>query len=386
MITRGDTWRIKLIAGWACAAPLGVIALVVASGGSGTPNQLVVDSTALAGFIDHPAELPPGPGADGQLPVHEQADVPETGTTDGKVQPIPGVPGDASGIPGTVLAAYQRVAQDLSVSMPACHLTWPLLAGIGKVESDHAAAGKVDAQGNTRGRILGPVLDGGPGMAAIADTDGGQYDGNAQWDRAVGPMQFIPGTWKSFGADGNGDGVKDPHNVYDAARAAGNYLCFGGANLGDPKGLVQSVLRYNHSMEYVSTVLRWMQSYSQQTVQVPDGAGVITPPADNRGNVDPKPGRPGSVLPTPPVPILPVTPPAVVPPPLQTPTPPATPGTPKPPYQPPTKPGTPSATPTPTPTPTPEPTPEPTPTPTPTPTPEPTPTPDLETPAATPAG
>ena len=124
-------------------------------------------------------------------------------------------------------------------------------------------------------------------MAAIADTDQGVYDGNTAWDRAVGPMQFIPGTWKSFGADGNGDGVRDPHNVFDAARAAGDYLCQGGADLRNPQGLVQAVLRYNHSMEYVSTVLRWMQSYSRQTVKIPDTQGIIPPPADdttgNRG-------------------------------------------------------------------------------------------------------
>ena len=89
-------------------------------------------------------------------------------------------------------------------------------------------------------------------------------------------MQFIPGTWNAFGADGNGDGVKDPHNVFDASRAAGDYLCSGGANLSDPQGLVQAVLRYNHSMDYVSTVLRWMQTYSKDTVTIPDK------PADHR--------------------------------------------------------------------------------------------------------
>ncbi len=92
--------------------------------------------------------------------------------------------------------------------MPGCHITWPLLAGIGKVESAHASGGRVEANGNTRGKILGPVLDGGPGMAAITDTDQGLYDGDTAWDRAVGPMQFIPGTWTAFGADGNGDGVR----------------------------------------------------------------------------------------------------------------------------------------------------------------------------------
>lgn len=45
-------------------------------------------------------------------------------------------------------------------------------------------------------------------------------------------MQFIPSTWSNggpdgtgWGADGNGDGKKDPHNVFDAALAAGGYLC-----------------------------------------------------------------------------------------------------------------------------------------------------------------
>jgi hypothetical protein len=202
------------------------------------------------------------------------------------VKPIPGVFGDASGIPGTVLAAYQKAARDLAMSMPGCHITWPLLAGIGKVESGHASGGKVDANGNTRGKILGPVLDGGPGTAAIADTDQGAYDGNTAWDRAVGPMQFIPGTWNAFGADGNGDGLKDPHNVFDASRAAGDYLCAGGANLSDPQGLVQAVLRYNHSMDYVSTVLRWMQTYSKDTVTIPDKPGVIDTPDDDGNNGD----------------------------------------------------------------------------------------------------
>ena len=186
--------------------------------------------------------------------------------------------------------------------MPGCHLTWPLLAGIGKVESAHASGGKVEPNGNTRGKILGPVLDGGPGMAAIADTDQGVYDGNASWDRAVGPMQFIPGTWKMFGADGNGDGVKDPHNVFDAARAAGDYLCAGGANLADPQGLVQAVLRYNHSMDYVSTVLRWMQSYSKQTVTIPDTQGVITPPTDDTATSTRRTTRPGPARTTTPTP------------------------------------------------------------------------------------
>jgi len=285
-----DTWRGKLTATWVCLAPPTAMVAVFVVGGV-TSNTFIVDAHALAAprqdavYDELAANVPKGPGADGSLPTQEKStvQVPITGTTNGTVQPIPGIAGDTSGIPGTVLAAYQKAANDLALTMPGCNLTWPLLAGIGKVESAHASGGKVEPNGTTRGKILGPVLNGGPGMAAIADTDQGVYDGNAQWDRAVGPMQFIPGTWRTFGADGNGDGVKDPHNVFDAARAAGDYLCAGGANLSDPQGLVQAVLRYNHSMDYVSTVLRWMQTYSKQTVTIPDTQGTIDVP-DDTGN------------------------------------------------------------------------------------------------------
>jgi len=299
-----DTWRGKLSAACTCLAPPTAMVAVFVVGGV-TSNTFIVDAHALAAprqdavFDDLAANVPTTPGVDGSLPTQEKSTigVPVTGTTNGTVQPIPGAIGDTSGIPGTVLAAYQKAANDLALSMPGCHLTWPLLAGIGKVESAHASGGKVDANGNTRGKILGPVLDGGPGMAAIADTDQGLYDGSATWDRAVGPMQFIPGTWRAFGADGNGDGVKDPHNVFDAARAAGDYLCSGGANLADPQGLVQAVLRYNHSMDYVSTVLRWMQSYSNDTVSIPDKPGIIDTPDDD-GNADDRESTPTSTPPT----------------------------------------------------------------------------------------
>ncbi|HZX07368.1 lytic transglycosylase domain-containing protein [Kribbella sp.] len=285
-----DTWRGKLSAACTCLAPPTALVAVFVVGGV-TSNTFIVDAHALAAprqdavFDDLANKVPAQPGVDGSLPTQAKStiQVPFTGTTDGTVQPIPGALGNTSGIPGTVLAAYQKAARDLALSMPGCHITWPLLAGIGKVESDHASGGKVDPNGNTRGKILGPVLDGSAGTAAIADTDRGVYDGNTSWDRAVGPMQFIPGTWKVFGADGNGDGVKDPSNVFDASRAAGDYLCAGGANLSDPQGLVQAVLRYNHSMDYVSTVLRWMQSYSKDTVSIPDKPGQIVTP-DNSGN------------------------------------------------------------------------------------------------------
>jgi hypothetical protein len=287
-----DTWRGKLTATWVCLAPPAALVAVFVAGGVPS-NTFVVDSNALsqprqdALFDDLAGDVPTQPGVDGSIGTEKrsQIGVPVTGTTDGKPLSTPGIGGDPSGIPSTVLAAYQRAATGLAATQPGCGITWPLLAGIGKVESGHASGGRVDATGLTRGRILGPVLDGGPGMAAISDTDQGRYDGNTSWDRAVGPMQFIPGTWATFGADGNGDGVKDPHNVFDAALAAGEYLCSGGADLRSPQGLVQAVLRYNHSMDYVSTVLLWMQTYSNSTVTLPDTNGVVPTPTGDNGNV-----------------------------------------------------------------------------------------------------
>ena len=142
-----------------------------------------------------------------------------------------------------------------------------MLAGVGRVESDHAHDGLVYADGTTFAPILGPVLDGGD-HAAIHDTDDGVYDGDTVWDRAVGPMQFIPGTWQAIGVDGNDDGTADPHNVFDAARSAGRYLCAGSADLADRAGLEQALLRYNHSAEYVALVLAWIDGYT---------AGQVTP-------------------------------------------------------------------------------------------------------------
>jgi membrane-bound lytic murein transglycosylase B len=289
-----DTWRGKLTATWVCLAPPAALVALFVAGGVPS-NQFVVDSHALSQprqdsvFDALAGDVPTQPGVDGKLGTEKrsQIGVPVTGTTDAKPPTVtPASGGDASGIPSTVLAAYQRAATGLATTQPGCGITWPLLAGIGKVESSHASGGRVDATGLTRGPILGPVLDGGPGMAAISDTDQGRYDGNTSWDRAVGPMQFIPGTWAVFGADGNGDGVKDPHNVFDAALAAGEYLCSGGADLRSPLGLVQAVLRYNHSMDYVSTVLRWMQTYSNSTVTLPDINGVVPPPTGDNGNAE----------------------------------------------------------------------------------------------------
>jgi membrane-bound lytic murein transglycosylase B len=182
--------------------------------------------------------------------------------------------GDESGIPATVLDAYKKAEAELRESKPGCNLPWQLLAAIGHVESGQARGGRVDAQGTTYSKILGPVLNG-SGFAHIPDTDHGAYDGDSTYDRAVGPMQFIPSTWAWAGRDGNDDGVKDPNNVYDAALAAGHYLCRDDRDLSVQANLDAAILSYNHSQDYLNTVLSWLEFYRKGTHSVPDGTGTV---------------------------------------------------------------------------------------------------------------
>ncbi|MGI5351642.1 lytic murein transglycosylase [Streptomyces sp. CA-250714] len=194
----------------------------------------------------------------------------------------PGGSGDKSGIPASVLAAYKKAAKSLASRTPGCGLRWELLAGIGKVESGHARGGAVDKDGTTLRPILGPVLNG-EGFANIKDTDGGQWDSDSSYDRAVGPMQFIPSTWSRWGADGSGDGRKDPNNVYDAAVAAGDYLCASGRDLSSGADLNRAILSYNNSSDYLRTVLAWFEYYRKGTHAVPDGGGSLLPTAPGLG-------------------------------------------------------------------------------------------------------
>jgi hypothetical protein len=186
------------------------------------------------------------------------------------------LPGSSRGIPSTVLAAYQHAADVLASSDPQCGLPWWVLAGIGRIESGHAAGGHVDSHGLTIGRILGPRLDGTtPGTDVVLDTDQGALDGDPLFDRAVGPMQFLPSTWATVASDGNGDGRMDPNNVFDAALGAARYLCGGAAHLDTDAGLRAAVMRYNHSAAYVENVLSWGRSYRDGVTPLANAAGPI---------------------------------------------------------------------------------------------------------------
>ncbi|HKC29410.1 MAG TPA: lytic murein transglycosylase [Jatrophihabitans sp.] len=199
----------------------------------------------------------------------------------------------ASGIPVTALAAYEQAAAREGILNPACGLTWPLLAGIGRVESDHGrfAGAVLHSDGVSTPRIIGIPLNG-RGTALIRDTDHGRLDGDTVYDHAVGPMQFIPSTWTGWGVDANHDGVKDPYNVFDAAAAAADYLCAAGRDLSTTHGQVQAILSYNYSYDYVSLVMGVERAYAS-------GVGITVPVLPT--SPEPLSGPPKSKPPLPPV-------------------------------------------------------------------------------------
>ncbi len=171
-----------------------------------------------------------------------------------------------------VLDAYVSAANLVAAENPGCGLAWWMLAGIGRIESRHGTirGGTVDATGRPSTSIIGIPLDGNNGTRLITDSDGGALDGDTAFDRAVGPMQFIPTTWASWGRDGNGDGREDPHNLYDAAYAAGVYLCDGQV-VSTAAGLSTAYFTYNQSEQYVSDVSGHADRY-RRAVEIPEVA------------------------------------------------------------------------------------------------------------------
>jgi hypothetical protein len=106
------------------------------------------------------------------------------------------------------------------------HVPWAVLAGVGKVESDHGRS---------------PA----PGVRSGVNRHG----------CCAGPMQFNlrngpPSTWATYGR-GN---VYDPA---DAIPAAARLLAANGA----PRRLDAALYAYNHSWPYVALVKRWAARY-----------------------------------------------------------------------------------------------------------------------------
>ncbi|MET9913874.1 bifunctional lytic transglycosylase/C40 family peptidase [Streptomyces sp. NPDC006476] len=175
--------------------------------------------------------------------------------------------GSAADIPPRMLTAYKKAVQQVGTYVPKCRgMRWPILAGIAKVESNHAIGRDIAAGGDIRPKIYGVLLNGsgaGGNTTAVPDTDDGRWDGTATGERAVGPFQFLPSTWESIGEDGNGDKIADPHNADDAALGAAVYLCGSGRDLTRQSQLRAAIWQYNRSGAYVADVLGWIDQYTQ---------------------------------------------------------------------------------------------------------------------------
>ncbi|MFI0739843.1 lytic murein transglycosylase [Streptomyces sp. NPDC021100] len=276
-----------------CTALL-VASLTTAAVGASPPHT-AADAGDPAPGPGNPQRLPHGSP---NLALPDLVPPPGTPGAPGSGTPDPG-PDKATGIPATALAAYKNAEKLAGEQWPNCHVPWELIAGIGKVESDHGGmGGGLRADGSSAKPIIGPPLTG-EKFALVRDTDGGRYDGDRQFDHAVGPMQFIPSTWQAYAADGRGTGQKDPNNIFDAAAGTARYLCAGGLDLSKQGDVEKAVLRYNSSRDYLNTVLAWMRTY-----QNGGGGAVADVPVGSPSG--------GSTLPTipttPSVPTVPTTP------------------------------------------------------------------------------
>lgn len=188
----------------------------------------------------------PGPGFSGQVDPRWARDV-----------------AAATGIPERALVGYAAGALGAENYFPGCGIGWNTIAAIGLVESDHGrhGGGVIDEIGHIEPLIFGVALDGN-GVASIPDTDGGAYDFDTEHDRAFGPMQFIPRTWISWAVDGNGDEIADPHNIHDAALAAGDYLCFMSGGMSTEEGWLAGIAAYNAGESYLRDVAEAAQRYA----------------------------------------------------------------------------------------------------------------------------
>lgn len=121
-------------------------------------------------------------------------------------------------------------------------------------------------------------------LALITDSDGGRLDGDPVYDRAVGPMQFIPQTWNQYDVDANLDDESDPNNIYDASLASARYLCTAAGSMATAEGQARAFFAYNHDLEYSENVAAAAARY-RGLIEIPDEPlgsapelGIATPP------------------------------------------------------------------------------------------------------------
>lgn len=222
-----------------------------------SPTTAPVPSTAPS----HSPSFSPRPQASGS-PSDEPAIRPADQFASWATQISPKVE-----IPVVALQAYAYAEWVMSKTRQSCKLQWTTLAAIGKVESDHGRGGGsvLDQQGHSKPNILGPALNGTGGTQKINDTDAGALDGDKTWDHAIGSMQFLPGTWRSYAVDADGDQLADPFDLDDAALAAAYYLCASGKDLTVVADWKAVVLTYNNVGVYLEKVFEVAQGYGTRS-------------------------------------------------------------------------------------------------------------------------
>ena len=157
-----------------------------------------------------------------------------TGTT------TTGASGQAkNSIPSNYLTIYQQTGQKYGVP-------WPVLAGIGEVESDHGRSNLpgVHSGANAFG-AAGPMQIGIGGAA-----------GNTWGGAPVHPAsEHVTGV----ATDANGDGTASVYDPADAVAGAAKYLLEHGVQ----SDVQAAIFAYNHLLSYVQDVLSWANRYAQ---------------------------------------------------------------------------------------------------------------------------
>lgn len=249
--------------GCGCGAILAVIVVIALVGWS-------------LSFLPGPIQVTPKEPIPDNVPPAAGAEVPEIdvhapGRTSDKLSFWAAPIAESTKIPEPAVRAYGNAELIAADAWPQCNLKWNTLAGLGWVETRHGSytgnffdGASIDENGFVTPPIIGIPLDGSPGVAKVPDTDRGELDGDSEFDRAVGPLQFIPESWQRYGLDANGDGEANPHQIDDAALGAAHHLCDNGRDLSTPQGWTEAVMSYNRSQEYLIDVRDAAANYAIQ--------------------------------------------------------------------------------------------------------------------------